>query len=576
MKKQIILFFVLLFGLFNCYESAQGANPPVEVSINKARYEPGDQVKLNIAPSALTGNVVVRYKYLSNVIAEHSVADACWMWTPPATDFRGYLVEIVDITNSEDEQVLGTVGIDVSSDWKKFPRYGFLTNYGKMTGAQQERVIANLNRYHINGLQYYDWLYKHHKPLAGTVAAPLNQWPDIFNRPTLKSTTLKYIQTAKKYNMSNMMYNLCFGAWENASADGVDETNWSLYNNSAHTDRDKHGIGEYGLSDIYVLDPGLPAWQTYLAQQNDDVYSVYDFDGFHVDQLGSGHDNKYNISGTQVSLPPRYLSFLNAMKAAHPEKRLLFNAVDNFGQSVVKDADIDFFYHEDWWCAYRDIVNYIKQNWGYKPLSTVFASYVNYGNPSGATYFNTPGVLFADAVIFAHGGAHLELGEHLLYSEYFPNNGLKMSEELEQSLLSYYQFLVGYQNLLRDGGAFNNPALTNTNSKITIAASSDLTQGKVAAVGKLVGNKQVYHLINFTNATTMDARDVNATQTVPTEITGIDLQLTVTGQVEKVWVASPDSKSGASVEIPFTAGSGNITFTVPFLKYWSMIVVEYK
>ena len=33
-------------------------------------------------------------------------------------------------------------------------------------------------------------------------------------------------------------------------------------------------------------------------------------------------------------------------------------------------------------------------------------------------YFNTPGVLMANAAIHAWGGAHLELGEHMLTTEY--------------------------------------------------------------------------------------------------------------------------------------------------------------
>ena len=40
----------------------------------------------------------------------------------------------------------------------------------------------------------------------------------------------------------------------------------------------------------------------------------------------------------------------------------------------------------------------------------------------GRGYFNAPGVLMANAAIHAWGGAHLELGEHMLTTEYFPNN----------------------------------------------------------------------------------------------------------------------------------------------------------
>ena len=43
--------------------------------------------------------------------------------------------------------------------------------------------------------------------------------------------------------------------------------------------------------------------------------------------------------------------------------------------------------------------------------------YMNYKlGGEGRGYFNTPGVLMANAAIHAWGGAHLELGEHMLTS----------------------------------------------------------------------------------------------------------------------------------------------------------------
>lgn len=57
-------------------------------------------------------------------------------------------------------------------------------------------------------------------------------------------------------------------------------------------------------------------------------------------------------------------------------------------------------------------------------------------------------MLLTDAVIFALGGAHLELGEHMLCSEYFPNTDIVMSSTLKDDLVWYYDFLVGYENLV--------------------------------------------------------------------------------------------------------------------------------
>ena len=44
--------------------------------------------------------------------------------------------------------------LDVSSNWAKFPRYGYIANYDAETPAVE--WIRELNRYHINGLLFYD------------------------------------------------------------------------------------------------------------------------------------------------------------------------------------------------------------------------------------------------------------------------------------------------------------------------------------------------------------------------------------------------------------------------------------
>lgn len=71
---------------------------------------------------------------------------------------------------------------------------------------------------------------------------------------------------------------------------------------------------------------------------------------------------------------------------------------------------------------------------------------MNYDLANNKGYFNTPSVLMTNSVIFAFGGAHLELGEHMLGKEYFPNNNLSMKDDLKNSLVNYYDFLVAYQN----------------------------------------------------------------------------------------------------------------------------------
>ena len=89
-------------------------------------------------------------------------------------------------------------------------------------------IISRLNRFHINGLQFYDWHYKHHMPLKGTPENPAPTWKDIANRTNYFSTIEYYIEAAHNHNMKTMCYNLLYGALDNAESDGVSEQ-WYLF-----------------------------------------------------------------------------------------------------------------------------------------------------------------------------------------------------------------------------------------------------------------------------------------------------------------------------------------------------------
>lgn len=47
--------------------------------------------------------------------------------------------------------------IDVSSAWTRFPRYGYVWDF--TPGVDAQAKIETLCRFHINGLQFYDWQY---------------------------------------------------------------------------------------------------------------------------------------------------------------------------------------------------------------------------------------------------------------------------------------------------------------------------------------------------------------------------------------------------------------------------------
>lgn len=558
----------------------------VYLSTDKAAYIPGEEVKIKLN-KMVEGNATVRYRHLNQVIEETPLTSNEWSWNPPTDDYKGYMVDIYTIENGV-EVIKGSIAIDVSSDPKMFPRNGFLSEYGKMSESEINRVMDNLNRHHINYVQYQDWHYKHHMPLAGSVSAPMEVWKDIINRDCYRTTVDGYIKAGHERNMKSLFYNLAYGALSDAEEDGVNEK-WYMFKDGNRGTIDTHILGSPFKSSIYLTNPGDDGWINYIGQKTSDVYDVYDFDGYQIDQLG-GRGTLYDYNGNMIDYESGFTKFIKAMKDKEPEKRLVMNAVGGFGGQKIADSEsTDFFYVEVWDKptdrGFEVISNTITgqdnldKNGGRK---TILAAYMNYDfGKIGRSYFNTPGVLMANAAIHAWGGAHLELGEHMLCNEYFPNSNLTMSGELKKSMITFYDFITAYENLLRDGSR----GWTGVDA-VSISGEISFNQwppqkGKVATVGKNLddGKTSVVHLLNYTNAIHLDWCDTNADQQEQDLIENKEIELDIDGRsgtVKSVWCASPDFDFGVARTLEFTQNSDKIKLTLPALKYWTMIVVEYE
>ena len=558
----------------------------VYLSTDKAAYIPGEEVKIKLN-KMVEGNAIVRYRHLNQVIEETPLTSNEWSWNPPTDDYKGYMVDIYTIENGV-EVIKGSIAIDVSSDPKMFPRNGFLSEYGKMSESEINKVMDNLNRYHINYVQYQDWHYKHHMPLAGSVSASMEVWKDIINRDCYRTTVDGYIKAGHERNMKSLFYNLAYGALSDAEEDGVSEE-WYMFKDDNHGTIDAHILGSPFKSSIYLTNPGNDGWIDYIGQKTSDVYDVYDFDGYQIDQLG-GRGTLYDYRGDVIDYESGFTKFIKAMKNKEPEKRLVMNAVGGFGGQKIADSEsTDFFYVEVWDKptdrGFEVISNTItgqdnlNKNGGRK---TILAAYMNYDfGKIGRSYFNTPGVLMANAAIHAWGGAHLELGEHMLCNEYFPNSNLTMNGELKKSMITFYDFITAYENLLRDGGN----AWTGVDA-VSLTGEINFNQwppqkGNVATVGKNLddGKTSVVHLLNYTNAIHLDWCDTNADQQEQDLIENKEIELSIDGRsgtIKSVWCASPDFDFGVARTLEFTQNSDKIKLTLPALKYWTMIVVEYE
>lgn len=597
---------------------------PVELTTDKVRYEPESTVRFT-SKYLLPDNAKVRYLHGNTVVKTDEIGGKqSWSWKVPAQNFTGYLAEIY-VTDGIAEQTLATIGVDVSTEWGRFPRYGFISHYGSdKTVEQVKKEVDMLNRYHMTGIQFYDWQWQHHK----LIPEGASQWKDVGLRDVFKSSIENYITKLHEVGSKCMFYDLLYGVTGNivdgkpetpANLDGKDgvSSDWGWIDLHAN-DKDGYDLHQvqYPLGSwpsIYVMNPGNQDWVNYLSKEIKKVYQHLKFDGYHIDQLGRQREAYYtNLQsktedGQKVytggdrrdthDFEGYYANFINRMKSDSKDKSLVMNAVSTFGgPKIVGTGNVEFGYNEMWgdddylW-NYRKIIQDNRRNNGKNTFNTVFAAYLHCRNGNGGQ-FHTSSALFGNATIFALGGSRIELsGDHMLFTEYFPDDARKMSDKLQKSIIHYYDFLVAYENYLRDGNA--ETSVNMTMEGVNVAAwdfsEPDPTKEKaedqvigpkpysVNTYSTMKGNVTAIQLLNYSNFSrdNFNIRDIKETMPEPNVLLNKKIVLDDAAPVARIWVASPDCFGGAPQEVVFTQNNGKVTFTLPSLEYWTMVVVEH-
>lgn len=604
-KKVLIVIGIFLLGLIAFYlvmtqkeknfvfnsENIMYDNQVIQdVYTDKAKYNPDEIVNVtvelsNVAEVSLKGKLLMQVKYIDETV--NKVTSKTLQIGPdghekvvlslelPDEDFKGYMIEVYYMDGNEIID-FGTTAVDVSTDWTKFPRYGYASVFDDVNEEEIKENMDYLNKFHINGLQFYDWQYKHQQPVSlDENGLATDEWIEIANRPVDKGIVVAYIESAHEFDMAAMNYNLIFGAWKDYKDDGV-LPEWGVYKNPNGERQDHHPLPSDWASDkIYLFDPNNPEWQQYIIDKEKEVFDYFDFDGWHIDQLGD-RGTLFDYNGERVNLGEGYASLIeNANKQM--DGNLVFNAVNGYGQGLIAiNNDIDFLYTEVWETdSYGKLKNYIDEGYRYTEDQTnmVLAAYMNYGVPSGE--FNTSSVLLTDAVIFASGGSHIELGDSgMLSNEYFPNDKLKVSPELEIQLREYYDFLTAYENILRDKPHEIRRKVLSEDIKLSKRPQAN----SVWYFVKELDDYEVLQLINFSELQSMNWRDDSGTQEKPARQQDVRIKYYTDQAVTNVLIATPDLYEGISMALEYTQGEDEngkfIEFVVPDLIYWDMIMMK--
>lgn len=290
------------------------------------------------------------------------------------------------------------------------------------------------------------------------------------------------------------------------------EQDWTIAINGINSADEKTGQ-KYARYDIALTDYTNKDYQELLKQKLGDVLKVFDFDGFHIDTLGEFH-NKQKADGSAFTSEEQttgFKTFLDNIKTTFHNQRLGFNAVAAFGQDEVTPSAVSYLYSELWTqktptydAIFQEVKKQVEVSEGKK--SIIIPAYMNKEadwkkNP----YFNDASVTLMNLVTMCAGATRLEMGEHMLCHEYFPNTNGIMTDELKDYIVKQYDFMVAYHGLLKGNNfRWNGQRFTN------FTQGSAWIKSHPFVTNQIDTNK--ISLIEKTNASTLSLNLINTLQ----------------------------------------------------------------
>jgi dextranase len=523
--------------------------PSLELRPARGMFRPGDPVRIHALAAHLPdGEALLRLSIhclchraagMQQVLRpERGVAETTVEWLPPALAGLGYGVEAT--LEREGGQILAraSTAFDVLSSWTAYPRYGFMTEFAP--GRQGiGPTLDLLCRYHINGLQFYDWQFRH-----DTLVSPTPEYLDPLGRRLSLSTVRDLVGAARARGMASMAYLAVYAAsrsfWES-------HPTWSL--RDAEAQPVPFGERFLGLMDP---SPGGP-WARHLLAEAEGALDSLAFDGLHIDQYGDPRQG-YRADGSPVDLAESFAAFVDACKDRRPEAAVLFNAIDAWPLARLARSRQDFAYLEIWphrpqYDDLRSILEQARRDGRDTPM--VAALYLPADRQEN--------VRLVDALIAACGGTRIELGEdeRLLTDPYFPN-ARPAPAPLLQILRQHYDFIVRYGELIGPSAraAAHAPAAGPSSVWLFPRSSPGWT---------------TFVLLNMTG---IEEASWDRPHPAPHPLGPFSLELTLPQPIQGAWWATPDEGSPSMRRLRCCAAPPGIRVEVPALARWGLVAVQ--
>lgn len=418
-----LLIFSIIFGFLPVQGAVSMGFVLKDVDVEKARYNTGETVNVILElestedqPKLASIGVSVFHlneeiEYFTKVITIPSgKSEQSLTWQPPTENYQGYMIKVTLPDGS-----YKTVGVDVSNDFTRYPRYGYTVDFpiGEEEATSKGLMKKLAREYHINVVQYYDWMYRHEQNFPDTG----NTWIDLFGNAMSEASIANRIEGGHEANQAAMAYQMVYMAREDYEDYGV-KREWGIYKNRDYNiSYDKNNPSTINNIDqltfplegnpnpvLMILNPADKNWQDHMINQYKEGINRVGFDGIQIDQMGDfwGDISYYDYYGNFVDMGKTFSSFINEARkqldANNPNKAYLtMNMVngavpgrDNFSTwDITKNGQTDFQFSELWQHtnSYDGIQKFVEWQKTQNPDQTmVFAAYMNQHDNLGIAY----------------------------------------------------------------------------------------------------------------------------------------------------------------------------------------------
>jgi dextranase len=365
-------------------------------------------------------------------------------------------------------------------------RYGFVSDYS--AGRDTDAVADNLRRFHLNAVQFYDWMYRHARLLP-----PAPEFADSLGRSVSLDTVVRLVAAVREAGSAPLGYAAVYAVGEEELSDWESEL-------LLHPDGTPWTLADF----LWIVDPSGERWLDHFTAELREATARVGFAGFHLDQYGAPKRAR-RADGVIVDLASAFVELIARVRAALPDSLLVFNNVNDFPTEATAAAPQDATYIEPW--APHTELSHLAE------LARTAAAAAR-GRPVAlAAYLSAfrggdDGALAALrlelASVFAHGAGCLLFGEAdaILVDPYYANHA-HLDEEGRRVAKAYLDFAVRYGDLLfaADTADLSRTHAGGINEEVRVggaAVSADCLPGTVWSRITEARDRRIVSLVDLT------------------------------------------------------------------------------